>query len=339
MTLQDYVKYRKNIHELANNVNTIDKNKYNINDDDYELLINLAKDNIKKNELENTKNHEIHWEDYLNWFFIGSGIFLSLLFQLGYADTESRKINIGAYLFWVITVPIIIFISANIYKYKQANKENSNCFKKLLSVILKIKFIKSDIFKDVIKQSACYQIQFTSIAYSISSIILLLYHTGIKKYIFIWDSTWIGSVIINLYTIPLNFIYSDLIPAEINNISTEFSVGIDSENWLWFLIVLTIIWVIIPRIIILSYYSYKLKKYFKKYLTNNSDSVKLLEDLRKQPENNEDIKDNEDNKNKIFDKFDEIASQTKELLAKVVIKKSLNKTKDNLLKKFSLKKD
>lgn len=281
MKLKEYIKYRQVLDDLE--INIIDKEKYRKIGNDYDILVQLAEDEIKK-ESKKDKIHEVHWEDYSYWFFVGFGILLGLLFQMGYATPDDKEINIGAYLFWVITAPIIIFIITTILKYKQKKAEKTNiyCFKKLFNLIFKIKILNiNHLIIDTIKKSSCYYIQITSIAYSIFSILLLLYHTGIKKYLFNWDSTWIGSTIIKIYSIPVDFINSNFIPIELKQEATKTLQGENSENWLFFLILLTIVWIIIPRIILSIFYYFKLKQDLKKSFIFNPRSEKIINDIKK----------------------------------------------------------
>ncbi|MCT7485905.1 DUF2868 domain-containing protein [Aliarcobacter cryaerophilus] len=278
MNIKKYVEYRQILDKI--DINKIEKKKYQEIKGDYNILIKLAEDYKEKDKL-NNEHYEIHWEDYISWFFVGFGIMIGLFSQMGYATTDSKEINIGAYLFLVVTAPIIIFTIAIILKYiqKKDKKENIYCFKKLFDLMPKLGL--KGYVADVAKKSACYYIQITSIVYSISSTILLLYHTGIKNYNFIWDSTWIGSSIIKIYSIPVGFINSSFIPNELSYEATKTLQGENSENWLWFLILIAIVWIIIPRVILSIFYHFKLRRNLKESFITNSRSEIILKNIKK----------------------------------------------------------
>lgn len=268
MKISEYIQHRHNLEQLE--IGTINKSKYENISDDYTILSKVSEDNPSKLPVN-------LGDKYILWFFVFIGFLLSIIFSMGYLDGEKKHLDIIVYYFFVIVIPLIILISSFVYKiYKQIRKIKSNFLNKLFEWLFKKEFFnKKLILQDVIKISSSFHFNIISISYSIFSILWLIIFTMFKGYTYIWDSSWLTIKIMKFSSKILEFINFNLVPNELNQgLVKKFESS--EENWLWFLIVLTIVWIIIPKILLLIFNKYKVQKKLNYSFVDNSKSKHIL---------------------------------------------------------------
>ena len=274
MNISKYIQHRHNLEQL--NIGNINKSVYENISDNYTRLLKVSEDNPSKLPVN-------LGDKYILWFFVFIGFLLSIIFSMGYLDGEKKHLDIIVYYFFVIVIPLIILISSFVYKiYKQIRKIKSNFLNKLFEWLFKKEFfikkkffIKKLILQDVIKISSSFHFNIISISYSIFSILWLIIFTMFKGYTYIWDSSWLTIKIMKFSSKILEFINFNLVPNELNQgLVKKFESS--EENWLWFLIVLTIVWIIIPKILLLIFNKYKVQKKLNYSFVDNSKSKHIL---------------------------------------------------------------
>lgn len=268
MDISKYIQHRHNLEQL--NIGNINKSVYENISDNYTRLLKVSEDNPSKLPVN-------LGDKYILWFFVFIGFLLSIIFSMGYLDGEKKHLDIIVYYFFVIVIPLIILISSFVYKiYKQIRKIKSNFLNKLFEWLFKKEFfIKKLILQDVIKISSSFHFNIISISYSIFSILWLIIFTMFKGYTYIWDSSWLTIKIMKFSSKILEFINFNLVPNELNQgLVKKFESS--EENWLWFLIVLTIVWIIIPKILLLIFNKYKVQKKLNYSFVDNSKSKHIL---------------------------------------------------------------
>ena len=192
MKISEYIQHRHNLEQL--DIGTINKSDYENESDNYKILEKVSKEN--HSELPISLG-----DQWIIWFYIFIGFLLSIIFSMGYSyemkhsDKIYNVINITIYVLFVITIPLSIFIGSSLYKIysKFSKKVKSNLYEKFINDLFIINFFakQKEYLKEVIKITSFFYFNIVSISYSVFSIIWLLYFTGIKKYAFFWDSTWI----------------------------------------------------------------------------------------------------------------------------------------------------
>lgn len=268
MKISEYIQHRHNLEQL--DIGNINKSVYENISDNYTRLLKVSEDNPSKLPVN-------LGDKYILWFFVFIGFLLSIIFSMGYLDGEKKHLDIIVYYFFVIVIPLIILISSFVYKiYKQIRKIKSNFLNKLFEWLFKKEFfIKKLILQDVIKISSSFHFNIISISYSIFSILWLIIFTMFKGYTYIWDSSWLTIKIMKFSSKILEFINFNLVPNELNQgLVKKFESS--EENWLWFLIVLTIVWIIIPKILLLIFNKYKVQKKLNYSFVDNSKSKHIL---------------------------------------------------------------
>ncbi|AZL53706.1 hypothetical protein EI285_03585 [Aliarcobacter skirrowii] len=268
MNISKYIQHRHNLEQL--NIGNINKSVYENISDNYTRLLKVSEDNPSKLPVN-------FGDKYILWFFVFIGFLLSIIFSMGYLDGEKKHLDIIVYYFFVIVIPLIILISSFVYKiYKQIRKIKSNFLNKLFEWLFKKEFfINKLILQDVIKISSSFHFNIISISYSIFSILWLIIFTMFKGYTYIWDSSWLTIKIMKFSSKILEFINFNLVPNELNQgLVKKFESS--EENWLWFLIVLTIVWIIIPKILLLIFNKYKVQKKLNYSFVDNSKSKHIL---------------------------------------------------------------
>ena len=212
MNISEYIQHRHNFEQL--DINVLNKTDYeNEKNDDLNILLKVSKK--YHSELPISLG-----DKYILWFYIFIGFILSIIFSMGYSyemkhsDKIYNVINITIYVLFVITIPLSIFIGSSLYKIysKFSKKVKPNLYEKFINDLFRINFFakQKEYLKEVIKITSFFYFNIVSISYSIFSIIWLLYFTGIKKYAFFWDSTWVSTQIINGYSTiieAINFRY------------------------------------------------------------------------------------------------------------------------------------
>lgn len=281
MKISDYIQHRHNLEQL--DINVLNKTDYeNEKNDDLKILLKVSKNNHLELPIS-------LGDKYILWFYIFIGFILSIIFSMGYSyemkhsDKIYNVINITIYVLFVITIPLSIFIGSSLYKIysKFSKKVKSNLYEKFINDLFIINFFakQKKYLKEVIKITSFFYFNIVSISYSVFSIIWLLYFTGIKKYAFFWDSTWVSIQIIKGYSTIIEAINFNLIPISLRQESISDSPIFD-VIWLWFLIVLTIAWIIIPKILLLIFNKYIVQKKLNDSFIHNSDSQRILKYIK-----------------------------------------------------------
>lgn len=209
---------------------------------------------------------------------------------------EAKTVSIVFYMLFVIVIPslfIILNIVSIVYiiLFKKGIFEKDTLIGYLNKVffeflfIVKKKFLnnrttKESLLEKLIKISPSFYIQITALTYLIVSTIFLLLYTAGDKYTFAWKSTWLNSTIIKIYSIPINFIKPDYIPNELSQEATKTLQGANSESWLWFLILLTMVWIFIPRVALSIFYYFKLKKDLKESFLENGQNTHIINTIK-----------------------------------------------------------
>lgn len=270
MNLYKYVKRREILSDL--NISEIsDKKRYNKEKNDYKKLIKISDDFKNEKHQDKSKNF------FLNKFFIiGLSIFLAILFSLGYIDSQKNQINILFFILMIIIFPFILVVFSflnTIYK-----KQNSSCFKSIIEFLM-----KKEIEKDALQKVSCFYLQIVSIVFSSISILILLFWTAIENYKFYFATTWLESSffinLISFFSFPMKSIFPQLIPNTQMIIEASKNASSDSI-WLWFLIMLLLIWIIIPRVVILILTYYFSRKALQESFITNEKSKRILEYLK-----------------------------------------------------------
>lgn len=315
MKIKEYIQYRYNLESI--DINDLEKIDYKKENNDYKTLISVAQ----------TYSTE---RDYFNitYIFFIIGIIFALFFSLWYIDNESKEINILEYILFVIAIPFTFMLTISIIKIYSKFKKKKNDFTDLLEMPFFIEKLKRFyIQKAAIRISSPFYWNIVTITYSITSILLLLKYTGLNKYSFYWSSTWISKEIIYLFSKPVELFSLNIIPKELGQKDIYSFTSLD-PIWLWFLIVLTLIFIIIPKILFLIFNKINSEKKLKESFIS-SDKAKLILD-KINPDtsttNNDEITDIRDDKKNHIQKIRFNLSQNDSVDYKTVIFWQLTKT-------------
>lgn len=262
MNIKEYIQHRYNLENT--NRNELSKEDYNYEKDNYKKLLKISHNHPFK--------LNINFGDYLLGFYIFIGFLLSLIFSMGYANILEKEINIAIYILFVVAIPFILMVIGFSFLVK---RKESNCFERMFNLYFNFFFKEKIIIKEILKKTFCFYSQIISISYSIFSILWLGYYTAIKSYSFSWESTWLPIKIVKFFSIPIDVINHNWIPIELATNLEKFS---SSDNiWLSFLLLSTIVWIIIPKIVILLINKYKLKRLLLSSFINNEKSKRILD--------------------------------------------------------------
>ena len=285
MKIKEYIQYRYNLESI--DINDLEKIDYKKENNDYKTLISVAQTYSTK-------------KDYFNitYIFFIIGIIFALFFSLGYIDNKSKEINILEYILFVIAIPFTFMLTISIMKIYSKLKKKKIDFINLLEMPFFIeKFKKFYIEKEAIRISSPFYWNIVTITYSITSILLLLKYTAVNKYSFYWSSTWISKEIIFLFSKPVELLSLNIIPKELEQ-ENIYSFVSSNPMWLWFLIVLTLILILIPKILFLIFNKINSEKKLKESFISSNKSKIILDKISPNTSttNNDEITDIRDDK-------------------------------------------
>lgn len=315
MKIKEYIQYRYNLESI--DINDLEKIDYKKENNDYKTLISVAQTYSTK-------------KDYFNitYIFFIIGIIFALFFSLGYIDNKSKEINILEYILFVIAIPFTFMLTISIMKIYSKLKKKKIDFINLLEMPFFIeKFKKFYIEKEAIRISSPFYWNIVTITYSITSILLLLKYTAVNKYNFYWSSTWISKEIIFLFSKPVELLSLNIIPKELEQ-ENIYSFVSSNPMWLWFLIVLTLILILIPKILFLIFNKINSEKKLKESFISSNKSKIILDKISPNTSttNNDEITDIRDDKKNNIQKIRFNLSQNDSVDYKTVIFWQLTKT-------------
>lgn len=317
MKIKEYIQYRYILENL--DINDLEKLNNKKEDNNYETLISIAKKYMKKNN---------YFSVTYIFFIMGIGILFALFFSLGYIDNKSKEINILEYILFVIAIPFTFMLTILIIKIYSRVKKKKNDFTDLLEMPFFIEKLKRFyIEKEAIRISSPFYWNMVTIAYSITSILLLLKYTGLNKYSFYWSSTWISKEIIHVFSKPVELFSLNIIPKELGQEDIYSFTSLD-PIWLWFLIVLTLIFILIPKILFLIFNKINLEKTLKESFISSNKSKIILDKISPNTSttNNDEITDIRDDKKNHIQKIRFNLSQNDSVDYKTVIFWQFTKT-------------
>lgn len=315
MKIKEYIQYRDNLESI--DINDLEKLNYKKENNDYKTLISVAQTYSTK-------------KDYFNitYIFFIIGIIFALFFSLGYIDNKSKEINILEYILFVIAIPFTFMLTISIMKIYSKLKKKKIDFINLLEMPFFIeKFKKFYIEKEALRILSPFYWNIITITYSITSILLLLKYTAVNKYNFYWSSTWISKEIIFLFSKPVELLSLNIIPKELEQ-ENIYSFVSSNPMWLWFLIVLTLIFTLIPKILFLIFNKINSEKKLKESFISSNKSKIILDKISPNTSttNNDEITDIRDDKKNNIQKIRFNLSQNDSVDYKTVIFWQLTKT-------------
>ena len=279
MKIKEYIQYRYNLESI--DINDLEKIDYKKENNDYKTLISVAQTYSTK-------------KDYFNitYIFFIIGIIFALFFSLGYIDNKSKEINILEYILFVIAIPFTFMLTISIMKIYSKLKKKKIDFINLLEMPFFIeKFKKFYIEKEALRILSPFYWNIITITYSITSILLLLKYTAVNKYSFYWSSTWISKEIIFLFSKPVELLPLNIIPKELEQ-ENIYSFVSSNPMWLWFLIVLTLILILIPKILFLIFNKINSEKKLKESFISSNKSKIILNKVNFKNDERTDTEDN-----------------------------------------------
>lgn len=315
MKIKEYIQYRYSLESI--DINDLEKIDYKKENNDYKTLISVAQTYSTK-------------KDYFNitYIFFIIGIIFALFFSLGYIDNKSKEINILEYILFVIAIPFTFMLTISIMKIYSKLKKKKIDFINLLEMPFFIeKFKKFYIEKEALRILSPFYWNIITITYSITSILLLLKYTAVNKYNFYWSSTWISKEIIFLFSKPVELLSLNIIPKELEQ-ENIYSFVSSNPMWLWFLIVLTLILILIPKILFLIFNKINSEKKLKESFISSNKSKIILDKISPNTSttNNDEITDIRDDKKNNIQKIRFNLSQNDSVDYKTVIFWQLTKT-------------
>ncbi|MCT7611152.1 hypothetical protein N5U14_09855 [Aliarcobacter butzleri] len=315
MKIKEYIQYRYNLESI--DINDLEKIDYKKENNDYKTLISVAQ----------TYSTE---RDYFNitYIFFIIGIIFALFFSLGYIDNKSKEINILEYILFVIAIPFTFMLTISIMKIYSKLKKKKIDFINLLEMPFFIeKFKKFYIEKEALRILSPFYWNIVTITYSITSILLLLKYTAVNKYNFYWSSTWISKEIIFLFSKPVELLSLNIIPKELKQ-ENIYSFVSSNPMWLWFLIVLTLIFTLFPKILFLIFNKINSENKLKESFISSNKYKIILDKISPNTSttNNYEITDIRDDKKNNIQKIRFNLSQNDSVDYKTVIFWQLTKT-------------
>lgn len=303
MNLKSYIQHRQNLEDL--DLSQISRKNFDPKKSNFDSLLEISNKESKVTDIKFIYNLSI---------YLIIGIFLSFLFSFAYAyESENKRvINISVYILLVIVLPYLFLGLSLLKKVYFFDKNGYGTSSFITNVFLANFKTLSPIEKESFKISEQFHFQFVSFIYSIASLFYLFFYTTFLEYKFKFETSWLGDSffenIVAFFNIPLSLFSFDLKPS-IEIINQTINHNSNGNSWLFFLISITIIWTILPRLIFFLISWYILNKSLKKSFLNSTKSKIILNYIKPETSTtNVSIKEDEASKdiitNKQIVKFD-----------------------------------
>jgi hypothetical protein len=282
-----------------------------------------------------------------------------LSFLLGILLSK-QTLNINIYLLISIVIPFVLtnisFIK--LYTYKYPKKEEHSLLSKIIKRINKDYNSKDN---HIIKLYSFKIVQILNLSYMTGMLLAMLTMFFLTSITFNFESTYksietIEHYIINFFSYP----YAWVLPEAVPNIEIINKTGL-KENlnyngvWASFIMITMIVWVIIPRILLLIYANFKLMKTIKtRYFNLTKDFYKIMleqVEIKKNEEKNKENKEykensieeknknnskNINNKTEYFELFYEMEKEEIEIIKENKYLKEEIKNKIKKVKKYTI---